>query len=106
MPLPIRRQPTSRPHARTLLFAVVTCWLIVLAAPVRAQTPDPADPATGDAPGITAAADSETLEVAGTDPAGDLDGGADADRGLVLGLIATVLLAVTIGLHALYRDRD
>ena len=104
MPLPVRRRQASRPRARTLVFAVVACWLIVLAAPVGAQTPGDAAPPTGGTPEIAASTGGEPLEVAGTDPAGD--GDQAAGRELVLGLVAIILLGVTIGLHALYRDRD
>ena len=111
MPQPVRRQPTSRPLLRTLILCLVAGWLIVLAAPVAAQppaqTPDGvAASATGTTLETTAAADRERVEIAGTDPAGDTDGAAEADRELVLGLVAIVLLAIAIGLHALYRDRD
>jgi hypothetical protein len=106
VPLLVHRQPARRLRVRSVLLTLVACWLLVLAAPAVAHSSVGAEPAVGDAPGVTASAGDETLEAAVTDPAGDGDGGDPADRELVLGLVAIVLLAITIGLHARYRDRD
>ena len=91
-----------RRRVRSALLALVACWLVVFAAPAAAH---PSAASVTDTPAeVAAAAGSDTLELAGTDPAGD-DDGEGADRELVLSLVAIVLLAVAIGLHALYRDQ-
>jgi hypothetical protein len=104
VPLPVRRHPACRAGMRPLLLALVACWMLVLAAPVAAQAPGVAQPSIGEAPAMTASSGSQTLGAAVTGQADD--GGDPADRELVLGLVAIVLLAVAIGLHARYRDRD
>lgn len=108
MPLPPFRPRRRAPGPRgwTLLPALVACCLVVLAAAVPAQPSD----AGARTPGALEADQAGTPTVGGrllradTDPAGGTDGDGEDDRELVPGLVAVVLLAMAIGLHALHRD--
>jgi hypothetical protein len=104
VPLPVRRKQACRPRPRTLLLTLVACWLIALAAPAAAQTSADVTPPSGTAAEIAAPSHDGTPVTAVEDPADDGERG--ADRELVLGLVAVILLGITIGLHALFRDRD
>lgn len=74
------------------MVALLACWLL-LGAPAAATTA--ADTLPTEPAHVEATADTE--------PAAPTDGGG-GDPALAPTLVAIVLLVVTIGLHALYRD--
>lgn len=106
MPPPLPRRRASGPRGRALLAALVACWLVVLAAAVSAHPSGaaPRAPTTLETGQAWTPAVSGPLLRADTDPAGDTDAAGEDDRELVPGLVAVVLLATAIGLHALHRD--
>lgn len=92
--------------ARRLAGVLVACWLLVAVAPASVAatsppTPHAGTPAAAPTEQDALAQDAETVDE--PDQADDTDG--SGSRELVAGLVAVVLLAVTIGAHALYRDQ-
>lgn len=90
MPLSPPTAHAAGTRRRVLLCVVVACWSLGLATP--------AAPTVGP---VTEATPTPTLAETAPDGAAD---DADRDPELVPSLVAIVLLGVTIGLHAVYRD--